>query len=100
VYTIDEPSDDYDRRTMDDVRTRFSIVLPPSLPVHFVHLHELKHFLGEYIIIATSFVRFLTPKEPMRRASPRPPDAPFFFSSHSFLLHPPAGIQTSRNALR
>ncbi|KAL3767588.1 hypothetical protein ACHAW5_008362 [Stephanodiscus triporus] len=31
---------------MDDVRTRFSIVLPSSLPVHFVHLHELKHFLG------------------------------------------------------
>ena len=47
VYTIDEPSDDYDRTIAEDVRARFNIVVPSSLPVHFVHLHELRHFLGE-----------------------------------------------------
>ena len=47
VYTIDEPSDDYDRKIAEDVRARFNIVVPTSLPVHFVHLHELRHLLGE-----------------------------------------------------
>ena len=47
VYTIDEPSDDYDRTIAEDVRARFNIVVPSSLPVHFVHLHELRHLLGE-----------------------------------------------------
>ena len=46
VYTIDEPSDDYDRKIAEDVRARFNIVVPTSLPVHFVHLHELRHLLG------------------------------------------------------
>jgi hypothetical protein len=47
VYTIDEPSDDYHDRIMDDVARRFNIIVPGSLPVRFVHLHEYKAYLGE-----------------------------------------------------
>ena len=48
VYTVDEPSGNYDEEVMEKVRERFSIRIPSSLSVHFVHLHELKHLLGEY----------------------------------------------------
>ena len=47
VYTVDEPSEDYDREVVEKVRERFSIVIPSSLHVHFVHLHEVKRLLGE-----------------------------------------------------
>ncbi|KAL7530949.1 hypothetical protein ACHAXR_003767 [Thalassiosira sp. AJA248-18] len=47
VYTVDEPSADYDEEVMKKVRERFSIVIPSSLSVHFVHLHELKYLLDK-----------------------------------------------------
>ena len=51
VYTIDEPSEDYQIRIVDDVTRRFNIVLPRSLPVRFVHLHEYRGYLGEYYLL-------------------------------------------------
>ena len=47
VYTIDAPSVDYEKEVLAKVRERFSITLPASLSVHFVHLHEVKDLLGE-----------------------------------------------------
>ncbi|KAL9185136.1 hypothetical protein ACHAXT_002913 [Thalassiosira profunda] len=41
VYTIDKHSDNYDEEVREKVRERFSITVPSSLPLHFVHLHEL-----------------------------------------------------------
>jgi len=47
VYTVDAPSENYDKEVKEKVRERFSIVIPKSLPVHFVHLHEEKHLLDK-----------------------------------------------------
>mmetsp|Transcript_15604 Transcript_15604/g.34072 ORF Transcript_15604/g.34072 Transcript_15604/m.34072 type:complete len:561 (+) Transcript_15604:136-1818(+) len=47
VYTIDEPHPNYDKEVMEKVRERFSIVMPSSLSVHFVHLHEVKDLLNK-----------------------------------------------------
>ena len=47
IYTVDEPTGTYDTDVMDKVRERFSIVIPSSLKIHFVHLHEIKYLLGE-----------------------------------------------------
>ncbi|KAL3822001.1 hypothetical protein ACHAXA_002987 [Cyclostephanos tholiformis] len=47
VYTINEPSKDYDTRILEDVANRFNIVVLESLPVRFVHLHEHKNLLDE-----------------------------------------------------
>ena len=51
VYTVDEPSDNYDKVVFEKVRERFSIVLPSSLNVHFVHLNEVKNLLSKYQIL-------------------------------------------------
>lgn len=47
VYTVDAPSENYDKEVMEKVRERFSIVIPSSLYVHFVHLHEVKYLLSK-----------------------------------------------------
>lgn len=47
VYTVDEPSANYDKVVSEKVRERFSIVLPSSLNIHFVHLNEVKYLLNK-----------------------------------------------------
>lgn len=47
VYTVDEPSENYDKELMEKVKEQFSIVIPSSLSIHFVHLHEVKHLLDK-----------------------------------------------------
>jgi len=47
VYTVDEPSENYDKEVMEKVLERFSIRIPSSLSVHFVHLHEVKYLLNK-----------------------------------------------------
>lgn len=56
VYTVDEPSANYDKEVMEKVRDRFSIIIPSSLSVHFVHLHEVKDLLSEYFQYAAFHV--------------------------------------------
>jgi alpha-1,2-mannosyltransferase len=45
IYTVDEPSATYERDLLKHVQERFSITIPKSLSLHFVHLHEKKHLL-------------------------------------------------------
>jgi len=45
IYTVDEPSETYEQDLLKHVRERFSITIPTALSLHFVHLHEEKHFL-------------------------------------------------------
>eukprot|EP00985_Skeletonema_marinoi_P022178 scaffold14012_cov141-Skeletonema_marinoi.AAC.2 len=45
IYTVDEPSATYEKDLLTHVRERFSITIPKSLSLHFVHLHEEKHLL-------------------------------------------------------
>jgi alpha-1,2-mannosyltransferase len=45
IYTVDEPSATYEKDLLQHVRERFSITIPKSLSLHFVHLHEEKHLL-------------------------------------------------------
>ncbi len=47
VYTVDEPTDNYDQDVMEKIRERFSIVISSSLHIQFVHLHEVKYLLGK-----------------------------------------------------
>ncbi len=49
VYTVDEPTENYDQDIMEKVRERFSIVISSSLHIQFVHLHEIKCFLGKLL---------------------------------------------------
>ena len=56
VYTIDEPSANYERGVLEKVRDRFGITLPASLSVHFVHLHEVKDLLGKCVHLFMGFV--------------------------------------------
>jgi len=45
IYTVDKPSASYEKDLLAHVRDRFSITIPKSLSLHFVHLHEEKHLL-------------------------------------------------------
>ena len=45
IYTVDEPSATYEKELLKHVQERFSISIPKSLSLHFVHLHEEKHLL-------------------------------------------------------
>ena len=45
IYTVDEPSATYEKDLLTHVRERFSITIPKSLSLHFVHLHEEKYLL-------------------------------------------------------
>eukprot|EP00986_Skeletonema_menzelii_P001270 scaffold338_cov155-Skeletonema_menzelii.AAC.4 len=45
IYTVDKPSASYEKDLLAHVRERFSITIPKSLSLHFVHLHEEKHLL-------------------------------------------------------
>ncbi|KAL7439001.1 hypothetical protein ACHAXH_005469 [Discostella pseudostelligera] len=47
VYTVDEPTDNYDQNVMKKVREQFSIGISPSLHIQFVHLHEVKYLLDK-----------------------------------------------------
>ena len=49
IYTIDVPTKNYDKEVLEKVRDRFSIAIPSSLSIHFVHLHEVKYLLGELV---------------------------------------------------
>ena len=49
IYTIDVPTKNYDKEVLEKVRDRFSIIIPSSLSIHFVHLHEVKYLLGELV---------------------------------------------------
>jgi len=40
IYTIDRPRENYRKELFQHVKSRFSIVVPPSLPLAFVHLHD------------------------------------------------------------
>ena len=58
IYTVDEPSATYEKDLLTHVRERFSITIPKSLPLHFVHLHKERHFLQKserLTLIAESF---------------------------------------------
>jgi len=48
IYTVDEKTPEYETEVMKKVKERFSIEIPPSLPINFVHLHEFKYLLGEF----------------------------------------------------
>lgn len=45
IYTVDEPSATYEKDLLAHVRERFSISIPKSLSLHFVHLDKEKHLL-------------------------------------------------------
>lgn len=76
VYTVDEPTDNYDQDVMKKVRDQFSIGISPSLHIQFVHLHEVKYLLGKsqnlamvcfmcrsggvQLIIAANDIRFIS----------------------------------------
>ncbi|KAL7458169.1 hypothetical protein ACHAWC_011124 [Mediolabrus comicus] len=45
IYTVDEPTATYQKDVLKHVQDRFSITIPKSLSLHFVHLHEEKHLL-------------------------------------------------------
>ena len=47
IYTIDKPTENYDKNVLEQVKDRFGIVIPKTLDIHFVHLHEVKYLLGE-----------------------------------------------------
>ena len=47
IYTIDKPTEDYDKNVLEQVKDRFGIVIPKTLDIHFVHLHEVKYLLGK-----------------------------------------------------
>ena len=51
IYTVDEPTENYDKEVLEKVRQRFSITIPSSLSIHFVHLHEVKYLLGKYKLV-------------------------------------------------
>ena len=55
VYTVDEPTDNYYQDVMEKVRERFSIIIPSSLHIQFVHLHEVKYLLGKLLAIIEQF---------------------------------------------
>jgi len=46
IYTIDKPTENYDKNVLEQVKERFGIVIPKTLDIHFVHLHEVKYLLG------------------------------------------------------
>jgi len=54
IYTFDSPHDDYSKELMDHVNVRFSILLPPNLPLRFVHLNHLKNKRRRLSMIAES----------------------------------------------
>jgi len=45
VYTADKPSGSFKQDLFEHVRDRFSMDIPPSLSINFVHLHEVKYLL-------------------------------------------------------
>lgn len=59
IYTVDEGTPEYDSEVLKKVKERFSIDIPPSLSINFVHLHEFKYLLGEFWICA--LCRFFLP---------------------------------------
>lgn len=48
IYTIDPPTENYERDLRAHVKTRFSIEISPLLPLYFVHVDHCAHYLGEY----------------------------------------------------
>lgn len=58
IYTVDEPTATYEKDVLAHVRDRFSITIPKSLSLHFVHLHKDKHLLQKskrFTMMAESF---------------------------------------------
>ena len=45
IFTVDPPSNAYKRQVLEKVEERFSLKIPASLPISFVHLEDCKHFL-------------------------------------------------------
>jgi hypothetical protein len=58
VYTVDEPTDNYDQNVMKKVREQFSIGISPSLHIQFVHLHEVKYLLGKSQNLVMVFIMY------------------------------------------
>jgi len=58
IYTVDEGTPEYDSEVLKKVKERFSIDIPPSLSINFVHLHEFKYLLDKasrFTMIIESF---------------------------------------------
>lgn len=60
IYTVDEMTPEYDSEVLKNVKERFSIEIPPSLSINFIHLHEFKYLLSEFWSRTCTLPIFLT----------------------------------------
>mmetsp|Transcript_5186 Transcript_5186/g.7307 ORF Transcript_5186/g.7307 Transcript_5186/m.7307 type:complete len:321 (-) Transcript_5186:466-1428(-) len=74
IYTIDPPSDNYQKDLMEHVKTRFSIELSPSLPLNFVHLDHCAHYLARSTRFSMAAESFGTMRLAYSALSIWPPD--------------------------